>query len=320
MWGPIMQWSAGFRRRWLTWWRREMGTIAFDEGAVLEELKDWLCEKKGYPRESAEEEVESWKRLIGGDFSFEKMVEAGDFRRRDEPQVEERVSESGARGSGASEQGGKSAASSSTSSSDSSSSSSEKEQEKKKRKVEKLEEERSGGFVVVYNRIDRGKLHRAGKKGCWMARRRDFKRSSFFQQEPDEMAYTSRCQICWPRGADDISSSDSEEEAECLREHVGHEGKGIEKFHKLSETFSDKLWAEGWFRCRIAGKTWMGVLVRGYLHLTFTRGPRPTCISPKSHLGRGPGSHPESYLDDRLGYYLVTPTKHNLLTYPNLSY
>eukprot|EP00435_Cladocopium_sp_Y103_P037330 s718_g9.t2 len=97
------------------------------------------------------------------------------------------------------------------SSSDSSSSESETDSAQKKRKVERLEEERPAGFIVVYNRIDRGKLHRAGREGCWMARQRKFKKAAVFEEEPDEDSYTSSCRLCW-QNLGESSSSDSEDE------------------------------------------------------------------------------------------------------------
>jgi hypothetical protein len=77
-------------------------------------------------------------------------------------------------------------------------------------------EERSEGYIVVDNRIDRGKLHRAGKYGCWMAKQRKFKRATVYETYPDEGTYTSRCRLCWQELKAELSSSDSEDEvAEC---------------------------------------------------------------------------------------------------------
>lgn len=70
--------------------------------------------------------------------------------------------------------------------------------------------------MVVFNRIDRGRLHKAGGGGCWMARRRKFKKAAFFDDEPSEDNYTTRCRLCWPEIDKVSSSSDSEDEVvEC---------------------------------------------------------------------------------------------------------
>ena len=101
---------------------------------------------------------------------------------------------------------------SSSSSSDSSTSEGASGSTAKRPRMEKLESERPAGFIVVYNRINRGKLHRAGREGCWMASQRKFKKAATFSEQPDENAYTSRCRLCWQDLKWDSSSSDSEDE------------------------------------------------------------------------------------------------------------
>ena len=49
-----------------------------------------------------------------------------------------------------------------------------------------------GQFVVVYNKINRGCLHRTGPSGCWMAKRRDFQRSELYEMVPEEHLYSTR--------------------------------------------------------------------------------------------------------------------------------
>ena len=174
------------------------GYHTFDEGAVLEELKIWLQEKRGYGPEAAEDEVEAWKDVVGGGFSFEKMVkDGGILKYRGAPDQGEDEGIFGGDGSAMEALSSKGVVEDSSSSD--SSTSSETTQPKKKAKVAKLEAERAPGYIVVFNRIDRGKLHRAGSGGCWMARRRDFKRSAFYDERPDPSEYTSRCRVCWPR-------------------------------------------------------------------------------------------------------------------------
>lgn len=170
------------------------GYTAFDEGAVLEDLKKWLHEKWGVESKVASDAVEHWKLRLKPETPFADLVREG--------------SEAGAMevrslfGTGTED-------SSSSSSEDSS-----EESKPKKQRMEKLEEERAQGYLVVYNRIDRGKLHRAGALGCWMAKTRKFKRSEMYGELPDAAAYTSRCKLCWPEGLVGELSSDSEDEIE----------------------------------------------------------------------------------------------------------
>ena len=74
------------------------------------------------------------------------------------------------------------ASSSAESSSSSDSSSSGGLSLQKRKGFERLDEERGQGFVVAYNRIDRGKLHRGG--GCWMAKQGKFKRAKVYEELP----------------------------------------------------------------------------------------------------------------------------------------
>ena len=169
--------------------REGRGYTAFDEGAVLEELKDWLEVKWGVARDTAESVVENWKKKIGPlPGGIQEMVQKQGSVEQDPPVIEAAIDLS------------------------SSSSSSEEESSSKRRKVDRLSEEREVGYVVVYNRIDRGKLHRGGSKGCWMAKCRKFKKASSFLEMPEAEAYTTRCKLCWPEKDDSGSSSDSEDE------------------------------------------------------------------------------------------------------------
>lgn len=171
------------------------GYNAFDEGAVLEGLKVWLTEKWGVKEDISHDAVEGWKAKIKPYSPFQDLVEegtGGDGCAKTPKVVEE----------------------SSSSSSDSSSSGEEEPSTGKKRLVTRLETDRPTGFVVVYNRIDRGKLHRSGDSGCWMAKARRFRRATFYGEMPGEADYTTRCKLCWPSARDDESSSDSEDEME----------------------------------------------------------------------------------------------------------
>ena len=175
--------------------REGRGYEAFDEGAVLEGLKTWLCEKWNADPTEAGTAVDAWKKKLSPWMGFADQVRKGAV----------------AAGLDAPGEPVAKAMSSSSSSSDSSSEDTEATSSKR-RKVDRLEEERPPGFIVVYNRINRGKLHRAGKGGCWMARHRRFKKATTYDGEPDEGAYTSRCRLCWQDIGKESSSSDSEDE------------------------------------------------------------------------------------------------------------
>ena len=172
------------------------GYTVFDEGSVLEELKKWLHEKWGVDSKVAGEAVDFWK---------DKLKPYAPFAELLNPSEEAK---------GEAEETAKAVALEESSDSSSSSGSSESETRPKKQRVEKLKEERSPGFLVVYNRIDRGKLHRAGAGGCWMAKSRKFKKADLYETQPEESTYTSRCKLCWPGGQIEESSSDSEDEIE----------------------------------------------------------------------------------------------------------
>lgn len=178
---------------------------AYDEGAVLEEMKSWLVGKWGVAKETAARAVENFKIRIRPEEPFMDLL-------REEGGGQEEVEQKGA------------AVASTESSSSSDSSSSEGPGKKRRKGVERLEEAREEGFVVVYNRIDRGKLHRGG--GCWMAKQRKFKRAKANDELPMPEEYTSRCRLCWPEREDMQSSSDSEDEVSeggALGPQVGEE-------------------------------------------------------------------------------------------------
>eukprot|EP00435_Cladocopium_sp_Y103_P044620 s1206_g12.t1 len=195
----------------------------FDEGTVLEDLKDWLVVKWGIAKEVAAEAVDAWKFRVCPEETFAGMLEKSEV----------------AAGAAEVPKKGPAGRNADSSQSDSDSSSSTESTGAKKRKVERLSEERESGFIVVYNRIDRGKLHRDGKQGCWMAKQRRFKRASVYSELPGPETYTTRCQLCWPTKGDDGSSSDSEDELEGDADVVPE--AGVELFSAAQDSSGD-LW------------------------------------------------------------------------------
>ena len=198
------------------------GYNAFDEGAVMEELKEWLRDKWGVGKETAHEAVEGWKSKVKPFAPFQELLEKGS---KEKPVEQSKAAES------------------SSSSSDTSSSEEEVDGVAKKRKVEKLDEERAEGFIVVFNRIDRGKLHRSGKVGCWMAKARKFNRAMSYDSLPGPSEYTSRCKLCWPAVDDDGTSSDSEDELEDPASSGPTKGESSEQ-GLYSFLNKDSLWGE----------------------------------------------------------------------------
>ena len=165
-----------------------------DEGAILEDLKVWMVEKWGIQESEARSSVDSWKA---------KIVTSGPFHnllvRSEGEQTPTEVADS-----------------ESPSPCDSSEPTEiPPEHAVKKQKMQRVDEARASGFIVVYNRINRGMLHRAGPDGCWTARTREFKKAEVFTMVPEESRYTTRCRLCWPaRGEESESTSDTDEELE----------------------------------------------------------------------------------------------------------
>lgn len=163
-----------------------------DEGSVLEDLKVWLREKWGVSELEAVTAVEAWKIQVSAGGAFQSLL-----MREDGEQTPTEIAET-----------------TPGSPCDSSEPTEiEPSQALKRPRMSRLEESRAGEYLIVYNRINRGMLHRAGPNGCCMARTREFKKAELFQTAPEESKYTTRCRLCWPVKDDEsVSTSDTEEE------------------------------------------------------------------------------------------------------------
>lgn len=162
-----------------------------DEGSTLEDLKKWLVDKWGVPFDEADSAVESWKAKITKKGVFESMLirEEGENTPTEVAETEEVLSPC-----------------------ESSEPTDLEPEPMKRRKMSRVDSERQTGYIVVFNRINRGTLHRAGDDGCWMARTREFRRAEVYKELPKEDSYTKRCRLCWPMGDESsVSTSDSEE-------------------------------------------------------------------------------------------------------------
>ena len=163
-----------------------------DEGAILEDLKVWLKEKWGIAEAEAVTAVEAWKTQVSTGGVFQNLLVRGDGERTP-TEIAETTPGSPCDSSEPTEI--------------------EPGQASKRPRMSRLEESRDSGYLVVYNRINRGMLHKSGPNGCWMARTREFKRAELFQTAPEESKYTTRCRLCWPvKDNESVSTSDTEEE------------------------------------------------------------------------------------------------------------
>ena len=162
--------------------------VELDEGAIAAELVEYLAVDWNVDRDNALNAVAAWKNKMG---MFEKQ-DGDPAPRAPVERGEESLSGSENVPRGEENEAGEVPA----------------------RKMRKLLEERSGGFVVVFNRIGRGMLHKIGRGGCWMARRREFKRCEQYELEPPDSEFSSKCKLCWPKRADDSSGSTSDTEDE----------------------------------------------------------------------------------------------------------
>ena len=163
-----------------------------DEGAILEDLKVWLVERWGVQEDEARLAVEAWKGKISACGPFQHLL-ARDEEEQTPTEIAETTPGSPCDSSIPTEV--------------------DPEQVAKRPRMSRLEESRSSGFLVVYNRINRGMLHKSGPEGCWMARTREFKRAELFDSVPEASRYSTRCRLCWPaRDEESASTSDTDEE------------------------------------------------------------------------------------------------------------
>ena len=171
--------------------RRGAAYHRLDEGSTLEDLKRWLVEKWESSKDGAEGAVESWKISVMRTGAFESMLFREDGERTPTEIVESEAVDSPCESSEPTDL---------------------EPEPTKRRRMSRVDDTRSAGYLVVFNRINRGTLHRADGDGCWMARTREFRNAEMYISLPSEDKYTKRCRLCWPVGeASSASTSDSEE-------------------------------------------------------------------------------------------------------------
>ena len=71
-------------------------------------------------------------------------------------------------------------------------------------------QEREALYVIVELPGGVARLHKAGRQGCWMGRRRAFRSSREYVEAPARHAYTHVCKLCWPKGGLDSGSEATE--------------------------------------------------------------------------------------------------------------
>ena len=91
----------------------------------------------------------------------------------------------------------------------SSSSASESPTKEPKRKQIRVQD-RAARYVVVELPGGIARLHKAGREGCWMGRKRAFRSSREFVQAPARFEYTHVCKLCWPQGDRESGSEATE--------------------------------------------------------------------------------------------------------------
>lgn len=196
---------ARLQRKFVKEVRSGKGYTTFDEGSVLEEIKDWLVTHWEVDRTASERSVEAFKNKA-------KVLSAMKLQ-------------------GGKNEGKESDTESLTSLAETDGSWQEVEEQKgegkrkvtkdlvelgekkppKERKYQNLAEERQGGYVVVYQRAGRGTLHQLGPDACWMARKRSFSKAEVFESCPEPENYSTWCKLCWKETAqkEQESTSDS---------------------------------------------------------------------------------------------------------------
>ena len=185
--------------------RSEEAYLRLDEGAIAEDLKDWLVQAWNADRGQAETAVEKWKKQCGMN-APPQLFGGGDLQLGESPteiftptedgeahEVEEPEAPIGEEAKGSDEP------------------------VKKKVKVmpPALLEDREGAYVIVYRRAGCGTLHKL-KDGCWMAKKRSFARADILQEMPEPELYSNVCKLCWPPEPTSEGGTSSEESCDEL--------------------------------------------------------------------------------------------------------
>ena len=80
--------------------------------------------------------------------------------------------------------------------------------------------EREARYVIVSSPGSIRRLHRAGKDGCWMGQRRDFRNAAESDSKPSG-SYNRVCKLCWPPKESEAAS----EWDEASSAHTGDGGE-----------------------------------------------------------------------------------------------
>lgn len=172
---------------------------SFDEGSMMEELKDWLTNNWASERGIVGPAVEAWKKkvkvfsnvifrmdaqsdaeteVVTPEDSPDAPLPANARARRSERQIISRMAEDA--------------------------------EKAKKKRAQRLAEDREGGYVIVYQRAGRGTLHQLGSAGCWMAKKRSFAKSETYAECPDPELYSTWCRLCWRKSGEKAPESTSD--------------------------------------------------------------------------------------------------------------
>ena len=177
------------------------GYASFDEGSVLEEIKDWLVTHWKVDRTEAERGVENLKVRLK---RLSAMQTSDDGTSGEETEVVTPEDEEDKIATGFKRKVQK------REKEDLAELIEERPKKDQQRKKQNLAEDRFGGYVIVYQRAGRGTLHQLGPQSCWMARKRSFVKAEIFEECPDAEQYSNWCKLCWREEAKKLDESTSD--------------------------------------------------------------------------------------------------------------
>ena len=154
----------------------------FDEGSILEEMKEWMVTHWEVDPGDADNAVEAFKKKV-------KVLAAAETVDDVQPSGEETElatteTESDKKQEAANEGKRAKVEKKGKCKMPELGEFSKKAEERpsKERKFQQLAEERQGGYVVVYQRAGRGTLHLLGPDACWMAKKRSFTKAEIHKE------------------------------------------------------------------------------------------------------------------------------------------
>ena len=201
---------ARLQRKFVKVVRSGKAYATFDEGSILEEMKEWMVTQWEVEPEAAGRAVEAFKKKV----KVLAAAETGDDAQPSGEETELAPTDSESEEGRAAPSEGKRAKVEKKDKCKMSElgefSKKAEERPSKERKFQLLAEERQGGYVVVYQRAGRGTLHLLGPDACWMAKKRSFTKAEIHKECPDPQLYSTWCKLCWRKEAEKAQESTSD--------------------------------------------------------------------------------------------------------------